>query len=258
MKAARSLTLILALMTSALPVSSQERIDRTTGPIGRAIALEAVRLAADGEPPSSSIETVQQRSKPAEPSWSRVRQLAPGTEIIVTVKGSKPANRYFLAGDESDLMVLNVADPALPVAARDMLRDAVSIHPKPIPGAPQAGTKNVRVGPDGVFVGNQRVADLGQVEHIARDDVTEIKTPPKSGLQRYWESGLGRGFTITAAGILAGSAIGIGVGLVANKTNGCDRCPLAGLFYGGIAGGVIGKVLAYRWAASHDVIYRAP
>jgi ABC-type nitrate/sulfonate/bicarbonate transport system permease component len=47
MKAALSLTLILSLMTSALPVTAQERIDRTAGPISRAMTLEAVPLAAE-------------------------------------------------------------------------------------------------------------------------------------------------------------------------------------------------------------------
>jgi hypothetical protein len=47
MKAALSPTLILALMTSALPVTAQEKIDRTMGPISRVMTFEAVRLAAE-------------------------------------------------------------------------------------------------------------------------------------------------------------------------------------------------------------------
>jgi hypothetical protein len=258
LKSALSLTLIVCLFGSALPVTAQEQTETSgsfdlggpvapataAGPLARAVMRQAVRLAA-----------VQSGGTSAESNWSRVRKLASGTEIIVTVKGSRPTNRYFLAGDESELMVLNVADPALPVAARDLLRDAASVHPKPFPGAQQAGPKNVRVGPDGVFVADQKVTDLGQVEHIARTDIAEIKTPPKSFLQRYWESGHGRGLALTVAGVLAGGVIGAVVVMRAKK---CDTCGVVGLFYGGIAGGVIGKVLAYRWAASHDVIYRAP
>jgi len=47
-----------------------------------------------------------------------VRKLVPGTEIIVTVRGSPPAQRDVVAGDEVDLTVLKVADPTLLRAAR--------------------------------------------------------------------------------------------------------------------------------------------
>ena len=53
----------------------------------------------------------QQRE--ADAAWSRVGQLPPGSEIIVTVKGSPPARRYFVSGDESGLTVLNLAQAEL-------------------------------------------------------------------------------------------------------------------------------------------------
>jgi hypothetical protein len=76
MKAALSLTLILAVMTSALPVTAaQERIDRTAGPISRAMTLEAVRLAAE------------------RPGWNVTRSTKPAS----TSRGDDEADS-FIAG----------------------------------------------------------------------------------------------------------------------------------------------------------------
>ena len=89
MKSALSLTLIMCLVASALPVTAQEK-----GPLARAVTREAVRLAA-----------VQLGGTPAESNWSHVRGLAPGTEVIVTVRGSKFARCTFVQADESALIV---------------------------------------------------------------------------------------------------------------------------------------------------------
>ena len=60
----------------------------------------------------------QQRE--ADAAWSRVGQLPLGSEIIVTVKGSPPARRYFISGDESGLTVLNLAQAAENIARADI------------------------------------------------------------------------------------------------------------------------------------------
>src|SRR5207247_695286 len=82
--------------------------------------------------------------------------------------------------DGSSLTVLNLTDPTPPRTAKDALRNVASRHPEYFPAAQQGGQfvleKNVRMGPDGVFVASQKVADLGQlVENIARHDVAEIR-----------------------------------------------------------------------------------
>ena len=69
--------------------------------------------------------------------WSRLLKLAPGTGIIVTVTGSQPVYRYFLAGNDSDL--LNVDDPTLLPAARDVLRDVASTHSERFSAARKGG-----------------------------------------------------------------------------------------------------------------------
>ena len=89
MRSTLSLTLIVCLVASALPVTAQER-----GPLARAVTRESVRLAA-----------VQSGGTPADSNWSHVRGLAPGTDVVVTVRGSKFARCTFVQADESALIV---------------------------------------------------------------------------------------------------------------------------------------------------------
>ena len=89
MKSILSLTSIMCLVASALPVTAQEK-----GPLARAVTLASVRLAAE-----------QSGGTPAESNWSRVRGLAPGTDVVVTVRGSKSARCTFVQADESALIV---------------------------------------------------------------------------------------------------------------------------------------------------------
>jgi hypothetical protein len=69
MKPAMSLVLILAVVTSTLPVSAQVQTEPTDGPIARAGAREVAHYAA--------------QSTAAEGNWSQVLTIKPGTEITV-------------------------------------------------------------------------------------------------------------------------------------------------------------------------------
>src|SRR5262245_10385801 len=182
MKSPLSLTLlIVGLLQSALPVAAQERLRPMAGPIARALTSEASRLAAVAEPLSSAIGAVEMGGAPARSDWRPVRQLRPGGEIIVTVKGSPAGNRHFVLADESALVVLNLTDPTLPSAARELLRSMAMYHTAYFAEGASQGLfeqrdREVRIGRDGVFVAGRKVADLGQVvEHIARTDVAEIQ-----------------------------------------------------------------------------------
>ena len=229
-----------------VPGAAENAMKSTPGPIARAIMLEAVRVTADRRAGSTDLE------------WSRVRRLAPGTEIIVTVEASQPVRRYVVSGDESELRVLNVADPPLPEAVTAVLRAVASGHPDYLSAARRGGTvvleQNVRLRPDGVFVGDRKVADLGQViETIDRDDVAEIRIRQK-GRGVWGHLGPLGGYFV---GAISG---GVVAGLACRATAGRDRCDsgafLAGMLGGGIAGGVYGLRAANR--QTEDVIYRAP
>jgi hypothetical protein len=182
MKSAVSLMLVAALTTSSVPLAAQEQLDSAAGPIHRAMLSEAVRLAAtSGDPTASAIKKVEPGRQSKSSDWSRVYQLTPVAEIIVTVLGAPPALRYLLAGNESELLVLDRASPALSIAAKDMLREAVSTHDlrnaasaDPFFAWAFVHRKSVLLSPDGVFVGGLKVAEPEQVEHIVRSDVAEI------------------------------------------------------------------------------------
>jgi hypothetical protein len=184
--------------------------------------------------------------------WSRLLKLAPGTGIIVTVKGSEPLHRYFVAGDDSSLTVLNVDAPALPRAARAVLRDVASTHSQYFSAAQQGGQfllqKNVRLGPEGVFVADLKVADLSEVvEQYPRDAVAEIETakidsnPVGCALAGYYGGGIVGGLP----GAFVGGAVGRDTGPA-----------LAGM----MVGWSIGALYVYRKCRHkpEKVVYQAP
>jgi hypothetical protein len=70
-------------------------MESTAGPIARAIAREAARL------------TVDQPTSSADAEWSRIRKLAPGSKIIVTLQGAQPLERRVVRVDESSLTLSN-------------------------------------------------------------------------------------------------------------------------------------------------------
>lgn len=143
-RAALSLTLIAALVGSPLPV------------------------AAAGE----------QAGRPANPDWARLRKLAPGAEITVTVRGSQPAKWHFVAADDAEVTLLDLTEPALPKAAKSVLLDIARNQPEYLARAQGSDSfveKGVRVGPDGVFVASRKVADMIQlVERFTRDDIALV------------------------------------------------------------------------------------
>jgi len=95
MQFAVSIPLIVCLVTSTLPLEAHDRMEPTVGPIARGIAREATRLTVDQSASSTDVE------------WSRVRKLASGSEIIVTIEGAQPVERRVVRVDESSLTLSN-------------------------------------------------------------------------------------------------------------------------------------------------------
>ena len=96
MQLAVSIPLIVCLVTSTLPLEAQVvRMESTAGPIARGIAREAAWL------------TVDQPTSSADAEWSRVRKLASGSKIIVTLEGAQPVERRVVRVDESSLTLSN-------------------------------------------------------------------------------------------------------------------------------------------------------
>jgi hypothetical protein len=106
--------------------------------------------------------------------WKRVQRMDPGTRIAVTAGGTT-SERYLVQLSDTDLIVLNLTAPDLP--KRQLINMAID-NPAWMAGTEKTTYRdnNVRVGPDGVFVKDKKVAELNQVvERIPRDKVTAIQ-----------------------------------------------------------------------------------
>jgi hypothetical protein len=192
------------------------------------------------------IDAVEANGTPTIWAWSRVGELAPGTEVMVTARGVPPRDRYFVLADEFAVTVLNLADATLAGASTRTLRDMASHHPEYFAAMQTGGTfgqDNVRLGRDGVFVANRKVAELGQVvETIARNEISEIRGPV-----------IARG---SVPGAILGGWLGFAVGVVP-ALGGAAKVVAWPVLIGSVAGG---GFLGYRWS-SHEaegIIYRAP
>jgi len=123
------------------------------------------RLGQSGRPLTPSC--------PLSGHWpqSRVRKLAAGNRGGGPVKGSQPGKRYFVAGRRVKPDGLGLTDPPYSAAMR-VLAGLAFEHPVylRLKGAPSCD-KEVRVGPDGVFVAVARSQISTVVERIVRTDV---------------------------------------------------------------------------------------
>jgi len=105
--------------------------------------------------------------------WKRVQRLGPGARLKVTV-GGEVMERYFVQLNDTELVVLNLSAPNLP--KRQLLNMAMD-HPEWIAGTSKTSYRDnsLRIGPDGLFVKDRKLAELAQVvEHFPRDRVTVI------------------------------------------------------------------------------------
>jgi hypothetical protein len=192
---------------------------------------------------------------PAGSDWSRVVRVEPGTEVFVTVQGSAPQREYLLLADESALTLLTVDDPAIPASLRRLLLEMASTRASDIADARNGRTfveNNVRVGPDGVFEGEQKGADLGQiVRAIPRTAVVEIRGPVRT---RGSKIGAVVG---VAGGIFAGTLSAAALGYKQCGRSCDDERVLMALSLVGIpiAGGIAGfQAFKHR---TQDLIYSA-
>jgi hypothetical protein len=179
-------------------------------------------------------------------NWSRVSQLTPGSEVVVTLNGSAPVTRYFVYSNQTTLTVLNLAQPALPSASVRVLRGLARNRPENLAALESSGglmEGDVRVGRDGIVVANHKVAELGQVvEKIARDDVAEIQG------------------TVVARGSVFGAVIGAWLGFAIGVVPGLGGVQ-EGVAWSFLIGSVaIGASLGNRWSSheTQDVVYQAP
>jgi hypothetical protein len=110
-----------------------------------------------------------------ESMWKRVERFDPGTRVKVTLEGATAAERYFVQLNDNVIVLLNLSAPDLP--KRQLLNMAID-NPSWIAGTSKTTYRdnNLRVGPDGVFVKDKKVAELNQVvEWVPRAKVAAIE-----------------------------------------------------------------------------------
>ena len=244
MRQALSVALVMVAIGSARP-AAQQITAPAAGPIARSLEREAARFANFEQGTSD------------DPEWSRVRRLAPGTDISVTVRGSDPVERCLVAQDDSGLILLNLTGPALTSDVKELLRGVAARHPEYFPavqrGAAFVLENRVRISADGVFVTDRKVADFQQlVERADRLEVAEIK------MARVKSNVFGCALT----GYFLGSFIG---GFAGGYIGGAiSRDKDAGFMRGMVVGMPVGATLLYRecrdkeWYLPAEVIYLAP
>ena len=192
------------------------------------------------------IDATLNGGTPPESNWSRVGQLAPAAEIVIATKGSQPGSRHFVAADQSGLIVLNLTDPTLQGTSTRVLRDMAANHPEYFAAVQRAGTfrqDSVRIGRDGLFVADRRIADLDRVvETIARNDVSEIRGP------------------VVARGSVVGTVLGGWLGFAVGVVPGLGGAPEGVAWLLLISSTAFGGFLGFHWS-SHEtegIVYRAP
>jgi hypothetical protein len=106
--------------------------------------------------------------------WKRIQRFDVGTRVKVTTVGAPAIERYFVQLSDMELIVLNLTAANLP--KRQLLNMAVD-NPSWIVGTSKTTYRDntLRIGPDGVFVKDQKIAELAEVvERIPRGKVTSI------------------------------------------------------------------------------------
>lgn len=181
----------------------------------------------------------------SETDWSRVRQLAPGAEIFVTLRGSQARSCQFVAADESSVIALNLGAAALPAEAVRTLRDMAAHNPERLVALRKGGAfqqGRVRIGRDGLFVDERRIAAFEDVlETLPRSSVSQIEGPV-----------VARG---SVGGSMLGAFLGFSVGVVpalGGASEGVAWLLLAGSV---AAGGYLG----HHWSrhSTDGLVYRA-
>jgi len=107
-------------------------------------------------------------------AWKRLQRLDVGTRLKITVGTPEAVERYFVQLNDSEIIVLNLTGKNLP--RRQLLRMAAD-NPGWIADTSKTTYRDnsLRIGPDGLFVKDQKVAELADiVERVPRDRITSI------------------------------------------------------------------------------------
>ena len=213
--------------------------------IERAIALEAGRLAAIAQQPDDNDD------------WSRVKELAPGSEIVFTARGRATSSSLFVAADDASITVMTLERVSLRADEKRALIALIGRHPDAFSTTPSASVRNrdVRVEAGAVFANGRRIGGVGElIGRYVRGDVVDLGVmTPSHPIRNGALIGLGAGAAIGLAQITSNCA-GRGEGVCA--------VPLlwSGMFagIGAGSGAAIGALLSSSADRRPMLMYRAP
>ena len=200
-----------------------------------------VQLSAQHLPPQASQSTVP--LPPVEQSgWSAVTHLPFGARVTVGMKQlSRDRHGILISSDDSEVILLD-GDAVSGADLRLLLliaADHRDLFTDNTPHEMVAGS--VRVGADGVFVGDRKLGDLDHVvTRIARDEIEKVFIKVRT-------RGSAKGALLGGSGGLAGTILLGGVlGQSAAGEPWLIIMPVAGALVGGFAGSTDHSLLLYR------------
>jgi len=242
----RIVTLILASCFAGTSPSLHAQAQN--GIFANAIAHEAARLAREPE--------VREQQPASSDQWSAVRGIAPAAPIRITTTTGAMTRRFVIA-DEHQVILLQTDDSSVPRSVVGTLVRLAATHPDTLAGVlTGSGTaldRDLRVQHDGVFEGNRKVADLGQIlQSVVRDELREIRLAP------HFRGSIAGAVGGGAAAFLAAMPIGVALGFKQCGGSCADEQFLMGAAIVGLpaAAAVLGA-RAFGHTRS-EIIYRAP
>ncbi len=227
------LSAALILCLAASPLAAQTQID--LGPMHRTLASETSRLA------------LEQSQNHPDSAWQRVVALAAGKQMNVTDREGRVLTGYVTIGGDASLLVVRPDGAPIPAGALRALKTLAAQHTEYFADARRAAYilgDGTRIEAAGIFVGDQKVAELGAiVTTIARADIRKIAITEYRSSPGWVGAG-------TAGGVFAGLLTG--VALAYQPCGGSCNDELALMWTGLIGFPVAGGYGAYR-ATRHEV-----
>src|SRR5262245_51926859 len=120
-------------------------------------------------------------------NWSDVREIAPGQEILVTVRDAPVTQRRLVTADAAGITVLDVSDARIPNQVKSVLIDTASDCPDRFALAELGGSalldrnSDLRLTSSGVLLKGQAIAGLDEiVRRIARSEIITVATEERA------------------------------------------------------------------------------
>jgi hypothetical protein len=254
MNVLRAISVVVVLLGSTVPIAGQERT--AASPFSQAALRRAVTAPAAREVVPPAPESGQEPG-----DWSRVRRLSAGTNIVVTAVNLVAGPLEVLDADDASLTVLST-DGVTSSGRGSTIRGMATGDPRGLAAVARGRTLiqgDLRIAPEGVSIAGRKIMELRQLlVRIPRADVTEIRRMTGGRTGKRVAGGVVAGYFGCFGGALAGGLVGLMIG----KAVGADPSNLGPIVVGGLSGGVIGSIFAFRKVAGPRVrdtlIYQAP